>query len=325
MTEETKKIIIDTDIALGQRERDVDDGLAIVMASNSPELSIEAITLTYGNDSLENVEKSMTALAKLVDGLPATWSKGARDSGDLGLASEATDRIIATLEKEPATIIAIGPVTNIASAIILRPEIATKIEEIVMVAGRRPGQRFLTGNYNKSHPDLNFERDPEAMKVLLNSRVPLTLAPFEVSSQVWFTDTVLSEISKKNSPLSKYLVDHCKNWLAFWQKIFSTPFYPIEGFNPFDTLAIAWLTDRELLSWQQADLRIEIDDYDLSDETMQGTGEARKPYLHARLDSNNPQKETAKTVPESDSGKRCNYIYDVQREEFLKRLVQKLG
>ncbi len=333
-----KRIIIDTDIALGQKQRDVDDGLAIVMAAGSPDLSIEAITLTYGNDSLDNVEQSMNRLATLMEGFSIEAVRGADSASDLGKVSEATEKIIQTLKEDNATIVAIGPLTNIASALIHEPTIAERIDEIVMVAGRQPGQRFLTGNHDKSHPDLNFERDPEAMKFLINSKVPITLAPFEVSSKVWVTRDVLEKVSKNNTALTNYLVEHCSRWLEFWEDTFSTPLLKVEAFNPFDTLAIAWLTDRDLLSCSPVDIAVETDNYDLTDTAMQGTGSPAKPYLHAR------REETANTSLDQQSGieplgqnQSSNksdvepnkkpvylYIYDVQREAFLNRLIKRL-
>lgn len=333
-----KRIIIDTDIALGQRHRDVDDGLAIVMAAGSPDLTIEAITLTYGNDSLDNVKQSMNRLATQMEGFSIQAVRGAGSASDLGKKSEATEKIIQTLNEDKATIVAIGPLTNIASALMLEPIIAERIEEIVMVAGRQPGQRFLTGNHDKSHPDLNFERDPEALKFLISSKVPITLAPFEVSSKVWVTRDVLEKVTQNDTALSKYLVEHCSRWLEFWGNTFSTPLLKVEAFNPFDTLAIAWLTDRDLLSWSPVEIAVEIDNYDLTDTVMQGTGSPAKPYLHAR------RKETANTYLDKQSGNEplgqnlssnnsdvephkkpeYIYIYDVQREAFLNRLIKRL-
>lgn len=305
------RILIDTDIAMGITERDVDDGLAIVMAMRSQNIHVDGITLTYGNDSLDGVTRSLIKLWENSDFAPIEITQGASSKNDLGKETPATELIAKKLEQEPASIVAIGPATNLASALKLNPQIKSKITEIVMVAARQPGQRFLTGNHPRSHPDLNFERDPQSMQILLDSGVPITFAPFEVSSKVWFNREVLNKLSKNQTKLASYIHEHCLDWLQFWERTFSTPLYPVSGFNPFDTLAVAYFTDHELLNWAYCDIAIELDRYDTTDEIVQGTGSPEKPYLHARLLD---RKETGK----------YKYIYDVDREEFLERLVSKL-
>ncbi|MBZ0184613.1 MAG: nucleoside hydrolase, partial [Candidatus Obscuribacterales bacterium] len=173
------RVLIDTDIAIGEPNRDIDDALALVMAVNSPDLTIDSITLTYGNDSLENVLNSMGRLEGISSFPPLLSASGAESSQDLGKATAATGLLASQLEKDPATIVAIGPLTNIASLILLRPELTSRVTEVIAVAGRRPGQLFRTGEHPRSHPDLNFERDPEAFAVLLGSQIPVVLAPFE--------------------------------------------------------------------------------------------------------------------------------------------------
>ncbi len=62
MSEKPTKIIIDTDLALGEFMKDVDDGLAIVMALNSPELDVVAISGVYGNTKLKKVSENVPTL-----------------------------------------------------------------------------------------------------------------------------------------------------------------------------------------------------------------------------------------------------------------------
>lgn len=311
-------ILIDTDIALGIERRDVDDGLALLMAKNSPVLELGGITLTYGNDSLENIRASMANLIDACGSFSCPVAAGASEClANAGPSpSRAAELIKEFCRTEPhrnKKIIGIGPVTNIATALELYPEIKASIEEIILVAGRRPGQRFLTGDHKNAHPDLNFERDPEAMQMLIDSGISLTLAPFEVSSKVWITSSFLEKLEEASadSKQAAYLSSPLKNWLALWQEIFSTPTCSITGFNPFDCLAVAWLTDRDLLSWTDVALAIEEDDYDTTDEAVQGTGSGHKQYLHVRQ-SQEPEENIHR------------YIHDVDQEEFLKRLLERL-
>lgn len=315
---ELDKILIDTDIALGIERRDVDDGLALLMARNSPGLELGGITLTYGNDSLENIRASMDNLIGACGSFFCPVVAGASESlARTGpVPSKAAQLIKEFCLAEPdkkKRIVGIGPVTNIATALSLYPEIKESIEELILVAGRRPGQRFLTGGHKSAHPDLNFERDPEAMQILIESGIALTLAPFEVSSKVWITAEFLNNLEKASatSKQAAYLINPLKNWLALWHETFSTSTRPISGFNPFDCLAIAWLTDRDLLSWTDVALAIEEGDYDTTDEAVQGTGSGQKLYLHVR-----PLEEAKESTH--------RYIHDVDQDVFLERLLGRL-
>src|SRR5207247_2697623 len=126
---------------------------------------------------------------------PAFWSvglhayRGAAGAADLGVETDASRALADRLTRESLVVLALGPATNVATVVMNHPELSPKIESIVAVAGRRPGQRFTTGTVNTNgHRDFNFEQDPEAFRVLLASNVPLTLAPFEISSKVWITE-----------------------------------------------------------------------------------------------------------------------------------------
>ena len=305
-----RRVVIDTDIAIGIPERDVDDGLAIVMALNSPELGICGITLCFGNDSLENVAQCMSELATVAGLSKIEIASGARSAADFGKRTEATFLLEDMAKGGNMTILCLGPMTNLATFVQANPELVKQIDEVVIVAGRRPGQRFRTGNHSNSHPDLNFEKDSAAMEILLGSDLKLVFAPFEVSSKVWVTDRILDLVERNGTRTAKYLAENCRPWLEFWKRNFSTKLLAIDGFNPFDCLAVAWLTDRNLLSFETVGMRIEEGGYDSADRAVQGKVGWKK-YLHV------------------DSCQRCTskkriYIHDVEREAFLERLIARL-
>ena len=78
------------------------------------------------------------------------------------------------LKRQPLTIVAVGPVTNVGTLVTLHPELRGRIERIIMVAGRRPDQRFVANELQKvPHRDFNFELDPAAMKAILETDIPL--------------------------------------------------------------------------------------------------------------------------------------------------------
>lgn len=301
-------VIIDTDVSIGIEQRDVDDGLALSMACHSPELKVSAVTLTYGNSTLKKVRGAMSSLNEHLR-LPESIIRcGAASHAELGKKTDAVDCIISNLERQPHTLIALGPLTNIASAVKLRPDLVSQIEKLIMVAGRRPGHRFLTGNYPLSHPDLNFEKDPAAVDVLLKTKLPIVFAPFELSSKIWITEFILDRIKQTGTELGKYLYSSSMPWLDMWRNRFSTELLPVIGFNPFDCLAIACVTDSDILTTERVEAIIEDSDYDTTDLKVQGTGIVSKPYLHVCAASTGIHE----------------YGFEILREEFVRRLMERL-
>ena len=77
------------------------------------------------------------------------------------------------LEQEKQTIMAIGPATNVGGLLLLHPELKSQIESVVLVAGRRsPDQHFKVGpDHEPPFPDLNFDLDPNAFRILLQSGI----------------------------------------------------------------------------------------------------------------------------------------------------------
>ncbi|CAN0588812.1 unnamed protein product, partial [Laminaria digitata] len=162
-----------------------------------------------------------------------------------------------------------------ASLIAVRPDLVPRIERIVAVAGRRPGQRFTTGTSNlRGHRDFNFEKDPEAFRVIIESGVPLVLAPWEISSTVWITQREL-ELWAKGPPAAQWLALKAPSWIELWKETFH-----VDGFNPFDTLAVATLTSPQHIACDTWGIQIIRAPDDVTAPEMQGGQPAEsKPYL----------------------------------------------
>ena len=228
---------IDADPAIGIPNCDVDDGLALIQAFHSPELKIHGVSAVFGNAPLDQAYPLAIELCRRFGpaGLPVLEGAASRDA--LGQENAAVRGIAQALERVPLTLLAIGPVTNIASLLMLRPELADRVECIVMVAARRPGQEFFsTDTQENPFPDFNFECDPVAMQVLLDTPVELVFAPWEVSSHVFMTAADLDSLALTGAP-GAYVSEHSRQWLSVWTDTLGAP-----GFNPFDTLAVAYLT-----------------------------------------------------------------------------------
>ena len=110
------------------------------------------------------------------------------------------------------------------------PELRNRIKKIIAVAGRRPNQRFSPSPSAPAFRDFNFELDAPGFQVLLDARVPLVLAPWEISSKVWMRGEDLANLRSADVSLA-WVLDAASDWFAYWKNKFA-----VEGFNPFDTL-----------------------------------------------------------------------------------------
>jgi pyrimidine-specific ribonucleoside hydrolase len=267
---------IDTDPAIGEPERDVDDGVALVQAFHSPELEIRGVSVVFGNAPLD---RGLPIARRFVSEFGPHGLKvfsGAAQAGDLSKETDASRALAAALRAAPLTILALGPVTNVATVLVTHPELASRVTRVIAVAGRRPGQRFTTGSTNKAgHRDFNFELDPRAFQVLLDSKVAIVLAPFEISSKIWITSEDLDRLAAGPAD-ARALVAPSRAWLSLWGRLFG-----VDGFNPFDTLAVAYAISPQGFACETLKARIETLADDVTEPGVQGVKVDRKPYLVA--------------------------------------------
>ena len=228
---------LDVDPAAGLPEHEVDDALAMIQAFHSPELCVRGVSIVYGNAPLGQALPIGREVAARF-GPPALGvHAGAAHRDQLGAPTAAVDAIAAALRERPLTVLALGPLTNVASLLRRHPELHDRVERVVAVAGRRPGQEFRASAMQaEPFPDFNFENDPDAARVLLESRVPIVLAPWEVSSHVLITSADLDALAPSGES-GAWLARNCRSWLALWRERFG-----VDGFNPFDTLAVSAVT-----------------------------------------------------------------------------------
>jgi purine nucleosidase len=208
----TRRIIIDTDP--GQ-----DDAVAILLALASPaELSVDAIVACAGNVPVTLTATNARKICELA-GRPdipvyagCSRPMAARRlvtaehvHGQTGLdgpdlpepqmplqPQHGVDFLIDRLRAEPPgslTICALGPLTNIAMALVKAPDIAPRIREIVLMGGAY----FEVGNITPA-AEFNFYVDPHAAAIVLGSGVPIVMKPLDVTHRVLTTDARLERI-----------------------------------------------------------------------------------------------------------------------------------
>ncbi len=227
---------IDTDPTVFPGGHEVDDGIAIALTFRSPELDVIGVSSIFGNGPIDRCHESAQAVVAAFGPVGMSVHRGAAIAGDFS-ATPAAHAIIAAVRATPPpglTIVALGPLTNIAAALALAPELAERILRIIWVAGRLPGQQFrASSRQEKPFPDLNFEADVAAADAVLASTVRIALTAWTVCSQVHFGRSQLARLARGDHAL-RWLHDPISDWLDLWNRDFG-----LDYFMPFDTLAVA--------------------------------------------------------------------------------------
>ncbi len=279
------QVWLDVDVAAGLHERDVDDALAMIQAFHSPSLVVRGVSAVYGNAPLKDGLPIAREVAEKFGPEGMTVHAGAAGPEDLGKATDAVEAMAGALRSGPMTILALGPLTNVGSLLRLHGDLHGRIESIVIVAARRPGQRFTYPEaMGRSFGDFNFENDPEAMQAILDTQIDLVFAPWEVSSHLWIEQEDLDWLGERGGS-GAWIAERSGSWIALWKNSFGQT-----GFNPFDTLAVAWVTHPQLIETMKVRAWIE----EGRDDTVTRDSESNlyKPYLLVREDAASPRSIT---------------------------------
>jgi pyrimidine-specific ribonucleoside hydrolase len=209
------RVIIDTDPG-------VDDALALLLAMRSPELKIEAITPVAGNVPLDLTLPNALRMVEIAGRTDIPVAAGARAPllrrlvtatyahGENGLggavftdpttkpvAMPAAELIRQIVRKYPGevTLITIGPLTNIATALNSDAELASMIRALVMMGGSLSG-----GNITPA-AEFNVYVDPEAARVVFQSGIPITMVGLDVTRRTSLTDEHVRTLEAALNPV----------------------------------------------------------------------------------------------------------------------------
>ena len=280
-------IIIDTDMA-------GDDWMAILYLLNRPDISIEAITVTGTGEAhcepgIRNAMR-LTALAGWPDipvscgsetplqgnhTFPAAWRERVDALAGLTLPDNpaspapqsAVDSLATTIETSPdkMTILALGPLTNLAELLQVAPELKDKIEMIYIMGGAVE----VPGNVGYSHAGIdnpfaewNIYVDPYAAALVFQSGVPLTLVPLDATNHAPVTDSFIKRIKNdRQTPEAKFVFD-------LLTKTEYHDFIQMGGYYFWDTLAAAILTENSLATFETKTLIVVEEEGDDSGQTQ---------------------------------------------------------
>lgn len=253
----------------------IDDSLAIIFALFSPELMIEGLTVVSGNIEVEqatiNALKAVEMSGKEVkvykgEALPleknyidATDTHGEDGIGgnfftkpNLNYESKhAIDFILSKISTHPneITILALGPLTNIAKAIQKDPETMRKVKRIVLMGG----SALFHGNCSPV-AEYNFWVDPHAAKIVFASEIEIMMVGLDVTHHIIFTPHLREIVRQLKTPLSNYIYDITQFYVDFHWKQERTIGCVIN-----DPLAVGVLIDPDLVQTVPAFVDIETD------------------------------------------------------------------
>ena len=249
-----KKVIIDCDPG-------IDDSLALILALNSPELEIVGITTVSGNVKADQGAKNALKVLKLMnredipvyigeevplerelvtaqdthgeDGLGETNYEDA----DVEINYGGVDFILDNARKGDISIIALGPLTNLAKAIEKDEEGFNMINEIVSMGGA-----FKSHGNCSQVAEFNYWVDPHGVKEVFDkSKVPFSMVGLDVTREIILTPNLIELIKQIGGDVANFIVDITRFYVDFHWKQERTLGCVIN-----DPLAVAYFIDRTL-------------------------------------------------------------------------------
>ncbi|MFZ1217952.1 MAG: nucleoside hydrolase [Chthoniobacterales bacterium] len=211
---EARDVWIDTDVSLGSPIREADDGFALMLAFHSPQLRILGVSTSYGNASLAFVDRVAREMTRRFGG-PAHLSEenvfaGARSPLDLGRPSAASDATAAASNRARMTYIALGPLTNLATALQLHPHFRDRIDQVIVIGGSEKGEQLPF----RIH-DANVFKDARSADIVLQSGIPIVLAPIAVAATLTINRQDIRRL-KAAGQAGEYLSQKSVWWMFFW-------------------------------------------------------------------------------------------------------------
>ncbi len=260
-----RRVIIDTDPG-------VDDAMAILLALNSPELKVEALTVVPGNVEAAQGLQNALKLLSLAGRCDVPVAAGAQHPlnqklitaqfwhGKNGLAGVelpaptckpdarfGPDLIIEMVHKYPheITLIPVGPLTNIALAVSKDPGIAFLVKDIVIMGGS------ITGGNVDGAAEANIYNDPEAAQIVFNAGWTVTMIGSDVGERTLMTRKYVTQLQANHAPESDFIGKLADFYLTRSEKS------GYEGAAMYDPLAVGTVIDPTLVTLQSMHVDVE--------------------------------------------------------------------
>lgn len=323
-----RRIILDTDPG-------IDDMMAIFLALRSPELKVEAITPVCGNVPLDLTLANALRLVEIADRTDVPVAAGASHPllrrlvtsghvhGANGLGGvdfpepkikpvrETAPEIIRRIVREnpgEITIVAVGPLTNIALALRSDPELAAMVPQIAIMGGSLSG-----GNITPA-AEFNLYVDPEAARIVFDARIPLTMVGLDVTRKVLLTDAQIRELEAAKNPVSQTAG---KVMRATWDRMQQGGEVRVIAMH--DPLTVASLIDPDVIALQDYYVEIETEGEWTAGQTLGYDG-------HAPVRKSPPMETSmpGPSAPEEPFEPNAKVAVGVNPEKFFHLLLPRL-
>ncbi|RJL24540.1 nucleoside hydrolase [Bailinhaonella thermotolerans] len=252
----------------------VDDALAIVLAAADPAIDLLAITTVAGNVGLDKTTRNARRVCDLagITGVPVAagcdrplaqdphisdHTHGESGLGPLTvgepetpLAGEHAVDLIHRLLGEsetPVTIIAVGPLTNIATLFRRYPGDRSRVARVVIMGGSTERGNAMP------YAEFNTYADPEAADEVLRSGVPTVWHGLNVTYQALATPDIIESIAALGTPLADACVQLMTYYAESYRTVWRVPHPPVH-----DAVAVAYVIDESLIECAHTALRVEL-------------------------------------------------------------------
>jgi purine nucleosidase len=256
VAETSRVAILDTDIGT-----DVDDILALVLLANAPEVNLIGVTTVYGDTALRarmvnrvldrmghaDVRIGIGAQETLTH-RPVFWAghegEGIADLDGVGIDSSVSASALlhhaAAAHRGALDLFAIGPLTNVAAAILADDAFAASLHHLYLMGGA----------FWMEHAEHNIKSDPEAAEIVFRSGIPTTVCGLDVTQRVMLRETDLPHIGAAADGVGPMLEYQIRRWWAFTRA----------NENPLhDPLAVLAAFRPDLFRFTQGDVRIDLE------------------------------------------------------------------
>jgi len=265
-----RKIVIDCDPG-------IDDAMAIFYALRSPELEVLGLSTVYGNAHTETCTINALRLLEIAGRTdipvaaganrplaskfhgPADFVHGTDGQGNLFLpppagkpvSAHAAQFLIDTVMSDPGnvTIVALGPLTNVALALLLQPDLPAHTREIVLMGGNA----YVPGNASPA-AEANIMNDPAAADIVFGATCPVTMAGLDVTSRIRMTAADLDQFSTFPNPESQHMARMLPCYLSFYHSQSG-----VQEILVHDSTTITWLLHPELFTCESRAVRVETE------------------------------------------------------------------
>lgn len=251
-----------------------DDAVALMLAANSPELELLGVTVTAGNQTLENTCRNACHVLQWIGreeipvypGCGRPMVREPVTAGDIhgktGLDGPVFPPLRKTPEDEHAVsflvrtllasrgdiaVVTSGPMTNLAMAMRLEPRIIGKIQRIVLMGGS-----YTNGNVTPA-AEFNIIADAEAAHVCFTAGRPVTMIGLDVTRKVLCLPETVERMAAVNTSASRLFVDLMGHFCKTQREIFGWPGGPLH-----DPVTIASLLDPALVETRPMNVRVDL-------------------------------------------------------------------